>query len=35
VKISDFDNVVEKINKEVALLKNWRKQNKVLTSKRE
>lgn len=34
VNVSDFDIVVEKINKEVALLKNWRKQNKVLTPKR-
>lgn len=34
VNVSDFDIVVEKINKEVALLKNWRKQNKVLTPKK-
>jgi len=34
VSIRDFDKVVEKINKEVALLKNWRKQNKVLSHKK-
>jgi hypothetical protein len=34
VTVSSLDSVVEMINKEVALLKAWRKQSKVLTSKR-
>ena len=35
VKVSDFEAITELVNKEVALLKAWRKQNKVLTSKGE
>ena len=35
VTVSSLDQIVEKINKEVALLKAWRKQNKVLTQKRD
>jgi hypothetical protein len=35
VAISSLDQTAELVNKEVALLKAWRKQNKVLTHKRE
>ena len=35
VKVADFMIIGEKLFKEVALLKAWRKQNKVLTQKRE
>jgi hypothetical protein len=35
VKAGSLNIIVELVNKEVALLKAWRKQNKVLTQKRE
>ena len=35
VAVSSTDSIVEKVNKEVALLKGWRKENKVLTQKRD
>ena len=35
VKVSDFEVLGEALFKEVALLKAWRKQSKVLTHKRE
>jgi len=35
VNVSDFTNLGDMIFKEVALIKAWRKQNKVLTQKRE
>ena len=34
VKVSDFEGIAEMINKEIALLKAWRKTNKVLTQKK-
>ena len=33
-RVSDFEHLGEKLFKEVALLKAWRKQNKVLTQKK-
>lgn len=35
VKVSSLEDIVEMINKEVALLKAWRKTSKVLTHKRD
>lgn len=35
VKVSSLEEIVEMVNKEVALLKAWRKSNKVLTHKRD
>ena len=35
VKVSSLEDIVEMINKEVALLKAWRKASKVLTHKRD
>ena len=35
VRLSDFETLGTKVIKEVALLKSWRKANKVLTPKRE
>ena len=35
VSVSDFEHLGEMVFKEVALLKAWRKQNKVLTQKRD
>lgn len=35
VKVSSLEGIVEMVNREVALLKAWRKANKVLTHKRD
>ena len=35
VKVSSLEDIVEMVNREVALLKAWRKTNKVLTHKRD